>query len=160
MKSMVSRRTFCATVLLTHSGCFGKSPVSDWEPSVETEYLQDRNSVRVWHTGDDPLSGVKGHDITIIRILVTPADSEANASGGRNNAILEKGENTVDDGVWTDKEGNNGISPYPLPPDDEVFVTAYDDGYDITSDLATGDKIVLRADYQGLDRYYPIGEIP
>lgn len=157
---MVSRRTFCAAVLLTHSGCFGKRPVSDWEPPVETEYLHDRNAVSVRHTGDDPLSAVKGHDITIIKILVTPADSGSSASGGRNNAILEKGENTVGDGVWTEKEGDDGISPYPLSPGEEVFVSAYDDGDDITSDLAAGDGIVLRADYQGLDRYYPIGEIP
>lgn len=156
---MVSRRTFCAAVVLTHSGCFGTEPVSDWEPPVETEYLPDRNAVRVRHTGRDPWSDVNGHDIEIIKILVTPDDSTSSASGGRFNAILEKGDHTVDSGVWTEKEDNDGISAYPLPPDDEVFVPSYAEAYD-TNEIGSGDRLELRADFQGLDRYYPIEEVP
>lgn len=158
---MRTRRTLCTGVILALAGCSGSdSPYPKGKPPVEIEYLSHRNATRVWYTGNDSWTDIEGHGFEKIYIWVWPEESSSSGSGGLAT-ILEKDDRTVDSGLWASKENQAaGISRYPVPANDEVFVTAYS-GRNGMMELESGDKVGLGIIYEESSlQNYPLIEVP
>jgi hypothetical protein len=134
---MPSRRQVCSALLLGLAGCTGadgrptdepedRTPVveTDDEPSVESEYLPDRNEVRVRYTADEPLTHLDEYEVETVQLRILSESFFANGHG--TPAIIEAGDDRNDSGVWSSHEGG-GIAGRAVEPGDSVLVTSYSD---------------------------------
>jgi hypothetical protein len=130
---------------LALGGCFeGDQPFPDEPPPIETEYLPDRNAIRLWHAGDDPLT-----EIDEINLRIHPHDTQTQAaltlSKVEYEATLELPDGTTHRGMWLSTE-ESSATDYPLQPDEEIFVTGYEKSL-VEAELETGDELNLRLFY-------------